>query len=287
MSYSIVQNDIVNVDDLIDQIKLYLPRFREHEDFFIHCKNVEGFERNLEANLPTSVSYKVAQIYSSGRDLAISVMSNINDYLTIERNGLLKTAIDKLESILLWLKECAESEYTKISEVYNDCGYDEWSVNYMLSKTNEMCEQIGEILIFINTIKASYSYQIQSGEITMAEVRNLMRAEMNTINNSGNFHHSQISTGNGNTNTMTINQSKSEELALICQKLIDVIDQSSAEKEEKNAAKTIVYEMKEASTLSILKEGYNKLTSLMSNHITIGTAILSSSILPTLNQLIM
>lgn len=286
MSYSIIQNDIVNVDDLIRQIKLYLPKFREHEDFFIHCKNVERFERNLEARVP-DLSYRIAEVYAFGRDLAISVPSYIEECLTIERTGLLKTAIDKLEPNLRHLKSWAESESEKVWEVYKDCGYSEWSVNHMLSKTEEMCAQIDEILIFINTIKASYSYQIQSGEITMAEVRDLMRAQMNTINNSGNFHHSQISTGNGSTNTMTINRNTSEELALICQKLIDVIDQSSAEAAEKDAVKTIVYEIKEASTLSSLKDAYNKLTSSMSNHITIGTAILSSSILPALNQLIM
>lgn len=284
MSYSIIQNDIVNVDDLIRQIKLYLPKFREDEDFFVHCKNVEKFERNLEANVP-DLSYKIANAYCFGRDLAISAPSYIEQYLTIERTGLLKTGIDKLELKLRDLKSWAESEFEKVWEVYKDCGYDEWSVNHMLSTSKKMCAYIDEILIFINTIKASYSYQIQSGEITMAEVRDLMRAQMNTINNSGNFHHSQISTGNGN--TMTINQSKGEELALICQKLIEVIDQSLAETYEKDAAKAIVYEIKEAGTLSILKEGYNKLTSLMSNHITIGTAILCSNILPTLNQLVM
>ena len=110
---------------------------------------------------------------------------------------------------------------------------------------------------------------------------------MNTINNSGTFHNSQISTGNSNTNTMTINQNKNEELASICQKLIDVIDQSSAEKEEKEAVKSVVYEMKEAKDTSSLKGAYNKLTSSLSNHITIGTAILSSNILPALNLLVM
>jgi len=286
MSYSIVQNDIINVDDLVNQIKLYVRKFRECEEFFIQCKNVENFERNLERNVP-DVSYQIAEIYASGRDLAISVASYINEYLAIEFNGLLKTAIDKLELQLIGLKSWAESEYTKISDIYKNCGYNEWSVNHMLIRTKEMCEQISEILIFINTIKASYSYQIQSGEITMAEVRNLMRAEMTTIHNSGNFHNSQVSTGNNTTNTMTINQNTNEELVLICQKLIDVIDQSSAEDKDKDIVKTIVYEMKGAENTSNLKDAYNKLTSALSNHITIGTAILSNNILPALNQLIM
>lgn len=286
MKYSIIPNDIINVDDLVNQIKLYIKKFQKHEEFFIHCKNVENFERNLEAKVPDA-SYKISQIYASGRDLAISVISYINEYLTIEQTSLLKTAIDKLEPQITHLKNWGEAEHFKISDIYQKSGYDEWSVNHMLSLTVEMCEELGEILVLINTIKASYSYQIQSGEITMVEVRNLMRAEMNTINNSGTFHNSQISTGNSNTNTMTINQNKNEELASICQKLIDVIDQSSAEKEEKEAVKSVVYEMKEAKDTSSLKGAYNKLTSSLSNHITIGTAILSSNILPALNLLVM
>lgn len=157
----------------------------------------------------------------------------------------------------------------------------------MLAKTLEMCDQLSEILILINIIKSSYSYQIQSGEITMTEVRNLMRAEMNTVNNSGNFQNSQVSTGNNNANTMTINQDTNEKLAIVCEKLIDVIEQSSAEAKEKDAVRTIVYEIKDANTTSALKDAYNKLTASMSNHITIGTAILSSNVLPVLNQLIM
>lgn len=286
MSYSIVSNDVVNVDELINQIKRYVKKFQEYEEFFIHCKNVERFERNLEAQVP-ELSYQISQIYASGRDLASSVPSHIYECLTIERTALLKTAIEKLEFQLTYLKSWGEAEHFKIYEIYEKCGYNEWSVNHMLAKTLEMCDQLTEIMILINIIKASYSYQIQSGEITMTEVRNLMRTEMNTIHNSGNFQNSQITTGNSNANTMTINQNTSEELGEVCQKLISIIDKSSAETEEKDAVKAIVYEMKEANTPSSLKDAYNKLTSSMSNHITIGTAILSSSILPVLNQLIM
>ncbi|WP_367106694.1 hypothetical protein [uncultured Psychrobacter sp.] len=285
MSYSIISNDVVNVDELINQIKRYVKKFQEYEEFFIHCKNVERFERNLKAQIP-DLSYKISQIYASGRDLASSVPSHIYECLTIERTALLKTAIDKLEFQLTFLKKWAEAEHFEINEIYEKSGYNEWSVNHMLAKTLEMCDQLTEIMTLINIIKASYSYQIQSGEITMTEVRNQMRAEMNTVNNSGHFQHSQISTGNNNASTMTINQNTSEELAKICQKLIDTIDNSSAKTEEKEIVKTIVYEMKEANTPSSLKSIYNKLMSSMSEHITVGTALLSSSILPELTNLV-
>lgn len=114
-----------------------------------------------------------------------------------------------------------------------------------------------------------------------------MRTKMNTTNNSGNFQNSQISSGDSNTNTMTVNQSANEEIALVCQRLIDVIDQSGAKQEEKEAVRTIVHEIKDAKNQADLKDAYSKLTSSISNHITIGTAILSSSILPILTNLVM
>lgn len=286
MSYSIVLNDIVDVDKLVDQIKLYIKKFEDHEKLFIQCKNVEEFERNLERHVP-DFSYRIAQIYSSGRTLAFSVPDYIKEYLTIQLTGMLKTGIDKLEVELIGLKSWAEAEYLRINEVYRESDYNEWSVNAMLSKTIEMCEEIAEIMIFINTIKASYSYQLQAGEITSAEIRELTRAKMNTINNTGTFNNNQISNGDNNNNTMTVNQSSNEELAIICQKLIDVIDLSEASTEEKEVVKAVVYEIKDAENQPNRKDAYNKLTSAISNHITIGTAILTSNILPVLTNLIM
>lgn len=286
MNYSIVLNDIVDVDKLIDQIKLYIKKFDQHEELFIHCKNVEGFESNLERYVP-NFSHRIAEIYSSGRTLAFSVPDHIKECLTIEVTGILKKGIDKLELELTGLKTWAEAEHLRISEVYRESDYDEWSVNMMLSKTMEMCEEISEIMIFINTIKSSYSYQLQAGEITSAEIRELTRARMNTINNTGTFKNSQVSNGDNNTNIMTVNQNDSEELKLICQKLIDVIDQSTAEPEEKDTVKAIVYEMKEAKNLSSIKDTYGRLTSAISNHVTIGMALMGSSIWSELTTFVM
>lgn len=286
MSYSVVTNDIVDVDQLIERIKLYAKKFQAYDESFSHYKNVEKFERNLQAQVP-NLKHQITEIYCSGRDLAISVPSHIYECLTIERTSLLKTGIDKLEDQMTGLKSWAESEHLKINKIYEASGYNEWSVNRMLSETLQMCEQMEEILILISIIKSSYSYQIQSKEITTAEIRESMRTKMNTTNNSGNFQNSQISSGDSNTNTMTVNQSANEEIALVCQRLIDVIDQSGAKQEEKEAVRTIVHEIKDAKNQADLKDAYSKLTSSISNHITIGTAILSSSILPILTNLIM
>lgn len=287
MSYSIVSNDIVDVDKLTDQIKLYVKKFQDHEEFFIHCKNVEKFERNLERQVP-NFSYRISQIYSSGRDLAFSVPSHIQECLTIQLTGILKTGIDKLEVELTDLKSWAEDEHLRISKVYEESNYNEWSVNHMLAKTMEMCDEIAEILILINIIKGSYSYQVQSGELTLTQVRDLMGIKMNTINNSGNFQNSQISNGDSNAGSMTMtnNQSGNGELAIVCQKLIEVIESSSAGQAEKDTVKAIVNKIRTAETPSKLKDAYNNLMSSISSHVTIGTAILTSNILPVLTKLL-
>lgn len=287
MNYAIISNDIVDVDKLIDQIKVYVKKFQKHEEFFIHCKHEEQFERNLRSEVP-DFSYRIAKIYASGRDIAFSVPSYIQECLTIQLTAILKTGIDKLEPPLIRLKRWGESEHLIISKVYKESGYYDWSISQMLARTLTMCSEIDEILIFISTIKDSYSYKIQSRELTLAQVRDLMGTKMNTINNSGNFHSTQISNGDSDAvnMTMTNNQGANNELAIVCQKLIEVIESSSAGQAEKDTVKAIVYEIETAETPSNLKNAYNELVSAISSHITIGTAILTSSILPALTKLI-
>lgn len=287
MSYSIIANDIIDVDQLIEQIKLYAQKFRNYEKSFIHCKNVEGFERKLELQVPDS-SYKIARIYGSGRDLAIAIQSNIYRYLTIEQTSLLKTAVDNLEYQITGLKDRTKDEYSEIDKAYEESGYRDWSINEMLSITLEMFQQIDEILITIRIIKNSYSYKAQSGELSLEKIRDLMGTKMNTINNSGNIQNTQISNGESNSGkmTMTNNQSINDELAIVCQKLIEVIESSSAEQAEKDAVKAIVHEIEAAKTPLKLKDAYNELISSISSHITIGTAILTSSTLPMLSNIV-
>lgn len=61
-------------------------------------KNLSEFR----AQVP-KLSYKISQIYDSGRDLAISVRSHICECLDPSINPLLKNAIDKLEPQLLYI----------------------------------------------------------------------------------------------------------------------------------------------------------------------------------------
>lgn len=280
MNYSLILNDIVDVDALIAKIKTYSVFFEKEEEFFIHCKNVERFERNLESQVP-KLSHQISQIYGSGRDLAISVASHINACLDIEINPLLKDAIDKLDIQLNFLRSWGLSEHDKIRKIYEQANYSESSVNHMFSSTLKMCEKIAEIIQIINFVKQSYSYKIQSGELTLNEVRNLTGTNMNTTNN---YNNSLISNGNNNTNTLNNNFNKPENILEIFERLRDIIDSSSLQENEKNKGHLIVNEMSSTNDKTQFQQAYNKLTTFMSNHITIGTAILSADILPSLAQ---
>ena len=277
---AIVPNDVINVDALINQIIDYTKIFYDEDQFFIHCKNEEKFERNLEAQVP-KLSYKISQIYDSGRDLAISVRSHICECLDPSINPLLKNAIDKLEPQLLYLDSWGQSEYNTIKKIYDEAGYDEWSVNKMLISMQTMFQKLSEILNLISIIKESYSYKIQSKEITLDEVRKLTRTNMTTTNN---YNNSLISHGNNNTNTINNNLISSDELREALQTLSEIIDSSSLEPLEKSEGKLIISEISNISDKATFQSAYNKLTTFMSNHITIGTAILNANILPTLTQ---
>lgn len=285
MSYSIFPEDIIDIDALIDQIEIYADTFREYEKVFIHCKNVENFEKNLERDVP-HLKNNLSEIYSSGRDLASSIRSNIYNYLSPERTGLLKTAIDSLECQLIFQKGIGESKYLQINSIYEESEYHEFSMREMLSATYEMCKLIADILIYIKIIKSSYSYRVQSGEITMKEAEKSMRNSTNTVNNSGTFHHSQISMGNENTNTLNINQEGNKEITAACQKIIKIIDDSIASKEEKDTTKAAVHSLEEAKSTTEIKDKYLGLIEVISNHITIATPIISSGILVELTKLV-
>lgn len=280
MNYSLILNDIVDVDALIAKIKTYSVFFEKEEELFIHCKNVERFEMNLESQVP-KLSHQISQIYGSGRDLAISIASHINACLDIEINPLLKDAIDKLEIQLNFLRSWGLSEHDEIRKIYEQANYSEWSVNQMFSSTLKMCEKIDEIIQIINFVKQSYSYKIQSGELTFNEVRNLTGTNMNTTNN---YNNSLISNGNNNTNILNNNFNKSENILEIFERLRDIIDSSSLQENEKKEGNLIINEMSSTNDKTQFQQAYNKLTTFMSNHITIGTAILSTDILPKLAQ---
>lgn len=284
MSYAIITNDIVDVDKLVSQVKLYSKTFERHEDGFIHHKAEEHFELNLEKHVP-HLRHDLSQIYGSGRNIAISVYDAINRYLDYASFPLLKTAIDHLEPCLLDLKQYGLDERERINEIYIQCGYNEWSINQMLAQIPLMCRQIDEILSLTSLIKTSYTYQVQSGNLTTQEASDRSKPTMTATHFSGDFSQSIISTGNHSTNALTI--SANNEISDICQKLIEVVNQATATEADKEVVRTAIKALESAADQPSLKKAYQNLMASISSHVTVGSAILGSNILPALSLAIM
>lgn len=284
MSYAIITNDIVDVDKLVSQVKQYSKAFERHEDDFIHHKTEERFELNLEKHVP-HLCHDLSQIYDSGRSIAMSVYDAINKYLDYASFPLLKTAIDHLEPCLLDLKQYGLDERERINEIYIQCGYNEWSINQMLAQIPLMCRQIDEILSLTSLIKTSHTYQVQSGNMTTQEASDRSKPTMTATHFSGDFSQSIISTGNHSTNALTISASK--EISDICQELIKLINNVDALDADKEAVSATVEAIQLAEGQPSLKKAYQNFMTSISNHVTVGSAILNSGILPALNLAIM
>ena len=57
-----------------------------------------------------------------------------------------------------------------------------------------------------------------------------------------------------------MNQNFNKALEEICQRLIDVIDNSLDSEEDKNEVKNVIYELKEANTKSSIRSAYNNVS---------------------------
>src|SRR5690606_6270495 len=128
--------------------------------------------------------------------------------------------------------------------------------------------------------KSTNTYRYLAGEITMKDIDDQIRAQQ--INISGSVQQSQLQFGTHS--TMHINQINNQALQQVCNQMREIIDQSNELPEVKQDIKNIVAEIEATNNPSAFKDAYTKLTSALSNHITIFTAFASSRILTELTK---
>ncbi|EXS32768.1 hypothetical protein J663_3115 [Acinetobacter sp. 826659] len=114
----------------------------------------------------------------------------------------------------------------------------------------------------------------------MKEINDQIRAQQ--IHFSGSFQQTQIQTGANS--TMNINQINNQALQQICNQMREIIDQSNETPEAKQNLKDIVSEVEATNNSSTFKEAYTKLTTALSNHLTILGAFGSSGVLTELTK---
>lgn len=279
MSFRIT-HETLDVNNLVQRIRSFADNFQEYEKIFIHCKSEEQYYLNLSRCVP-EYKYQLELIYGNGRDVAISVNSNLLECTDITQTSTLVNLIEKLEDNLNYFKDLSEKTYTEVEKICIDIGYDDYSINLMIQNNKNMCIDINTILNLLNLLKQSNTFQLEKGLLTMKDLNT--KPLSGTINNySGNFQQSQFQSGANS--TMNVNQINNQALQQVCNQMREIIDQSNETPEAKQSLRDIVSEVESTNNPSTFKDAYTKLTSALSNHLTILGAFASSGILTELTK---
>lgn len=279
MSFQIT-HETLEVNNLVQRIRNFANNFQEYEKNFIHCKSEEQYYLNLSKYVP-EYKYRLELIYGNGRDVAISVHSHLLECTDITQTSTLVNLIEKLEVNLSYLKDLSERTYTEVEKICIDIGYDDYSINLMIQTNKNMCIEINTIFSLLNLLKQSNTFQLEAGLLTMKDLNT--KPLSGTINNySGTFQQSQFQSGANS--TMNVNQINNQALQQVCNQMREIIDQSNETPEAKQNLKDIVSEVEATNNPSTFKDAYTKLTSALSNHLTILGAFGSSGILTELTK---
>lgn len=274
MLYTIVPEQLA-VDQIIEKIKFFWKNFHEYENQFIHCKTQEQYFLVLEKRVP-DYRYKLELIYSDGRDVAIGVKSDISDFTEPSITPTLKDLVNNLEINIKSRKNLSKKTYEDVQKICDELNFYDWSIQAMIRTNQQMCRDIDTILQMLDILKQSNTYQIQSGTLTMSDLNGKYSTSHTTNNYSGSFQQNQFQSGTNS--TMNVNQINNQALQQVCNQMRKIIEESNEPDAVKNNLKDVVAEIEVASS-STFKEAYTKLTSTLSNHVTIFSAFAANGIL--------
>lgn len=254
----------ININIVMNNIYQTFGNFSQYDKDFLHHKTEERFQDVLDRQVPEH-EYKISIIYSEGRDNAIALNAIFNDIKFNHRYLDLKSVIDYLEPQLQFFRDDSEKVATFVEETITHLEFYKWSINHMIRLHRTIVNDINQILHQLLILKSTNTYRYLSGEITMKEIDDQIRAQQ--INFSGSFQQTQIQTGPNS--TMNINQINNQALQQVCNQMRQIIDDSTESPENKHALKEIVAEIESTNSPTAFKEAYTKLTSALSNHLTI------------------
>lgn len=267
----------INIDVIMNHIHQTFGNFAKYDKDFLHHKTEENFRDVLERQVPQQ-KFQIEIIYDDGRDNSITLNAIFNDIKFDHRYTDLKSFIDYLEPQLYFFRNDSEKVAHFVEETIGDLKFYKWSIEHMIKIHKRMVNDIDQILRQLLILKSTNTYRYLAGEITMQDIDDQIRTQQ--INFSGNFQQSQIQTGANS--TMTINQINNQALQQVCNQMREIIDQSSETPEAKQNLKNIVAEVEGTNSSSTFKDAYTKLTSALSNHLTILGAFGSAGILTEL-----
>ena len=281
MSYAIT-HEIIDIDQQIEIIKVKRQKMKEYEEQFIHHKSIEHFYDCLRELKPED-NFLISTIYGKGRDTTIALNSIIFDSTFPQNTPTLKQLVDHLSLNLEYHKDICESTYKAVEKRIHELEFYQWSIVEMINICKYICADIDQISDILNLLKQTKTYRLQKGILKMDDIDKAMKPTPTIQNNySGTFQQSQFQSGPNS--TMNINQINNQALQQVCNQMREIIDQSDETPEAKQTLKNIVAEVEVTDNPATFKDAYTKLTSALSNHITIFTAFASSNILTELTK---
>lgn len=269
----------ININIIMNHIYQTFGNFKTYDKDFLHHKTEENFRAVLERQVPQQKS-QIERIYDDGRDNSITLNAIFNDIKFDHRYTDLKSFVDYLEPELNFFRNDSEKIANFVEETIANLEFYKWSIDHMIKIHRKMIDDIDQILRQLLILKSTNTYRYLAGEITMKDIDDQIRAQQ--INISGSFQQSQLQFGTHS--TMHINQINNQALQQVCNQMREIIDQSNELPEVKQDIKNIVAEIEATNNPSAFKDAYTKLTSALSNHITIFTAFASSRILTELTK---
>lgn len=269
----------ININPIMDIIYNTLCNFKKYDKDFLHHKAVKCFEDVLDRQVP-QYKFQIETIYGVGRDNCFSLNYTFQELLFDSKYADLRSFVNHLEYTLIFFKNESYNVANSVEKIISSLEFYKWSINKMIQLHRIIIDDIDTILRQILILKTTNTYRYLTGDITMKDIDDQIRAQQ--INFSGTFQQSQIQTGANS--TMNINQINNQALQQVCNQMREIIDQSSETPETKQNLKNIVAEVQTTNNPSTFKDAYTKLTGALSNHLTILGAFGSAGILMELTK---
>lgn len=273
-NFSLVPEHL-NLNHLVQEIMNYRSKFLQLNKDFVHCKTEERFISDLETNYREH-KHKLDHTYCYGRGLSEELAFEVGNINNKEINQTLKSMVNNL-SIELTNRKKWKNIADEVREYSQTHHIDIWSLTFMDKSYRKIFQYIDEILEQLNILKQSFTYQIQSNQITTVEAIKLM----NTPNISIHGNQNQVQTGSNN--QQLINQTPNILVPEIFESLKTFISKiENATLEDKTQFQAQIDDLKLSYSQPSFTSKYSTFMSNVSAHVTIGAALWQSSLMPLL-----
>ncbi|WP_180116865.1 hypothetical protein [Acinetobacter sp. YH12096] len=265
----------LNVNCLVQEIMNYRSKFLRLSKDFLHCKVEERFIDELNRSYHEH-QHKLDRTYCYGKALSEELAFEVGNINNTEIYPTLKILIEKLVEELISRQRWQNiaDEVKQYSESHN---INIWSLTYMDTRYRQIYEYIDEILDQLEILKQSFTYQILSKQITTIEAIKLM----NTPNISIQGNQNQIQTGSNN--QQIVNQAQNTQPPEIFNELITFISKiENVSDDDKKQFQAQIDELKLNYNQPTFHHKYNNFMANVSAHVTIGTALWQSGLMPIL-----